>query len=152
MHAQDTELRKELHCTIYPTNSLQKLKYVVICSYCNGKWLLSKHKKRSTWETQGGHIENGESALDAVKSELFEESGVKDAELYYVCDYCGYDSLSSADGAVFFAKIYELGEMPESEMEKARLFDTLPDELTYPLVTPKLIEQAELYAIKQKLI
>ena len=67
MHAQDTELRKELHCTIYPTNSLQKLKYVVICSYCNGKWLLSKHKKRSTWETQGGHIENGESALDAAK-------------------------------------------------------------------------------------
>ena len=78
MQAQDTELRKELHCTIYPTNSLQKLKYVVICSYCNGKWLLSKHKKRSTWETQGGHIENGESALDAAKRELFEESGVKD--------------------------------------------------------------------------
>jgi len=43
-----------------------------------GKWILSKHKKRDTWETQGGHIEDGETPLEATKRELFEESEIRD--------------------------------------------------------------------------
>lgn len=143
---------KELECRIYPANSLPDLKYVVVCSRRGKKWMLSKHKKRASWETQGGHIENGESPLDAAKRELFEESGVKRAELYYVCDYVGLDSTSASNGAVFFARIHELGEMPESEMETAKLFDTLPANLTYPQTTPQLIRQAEVYALEHGLM
>ena len=139
-------MKNELQCRIYPANELKHLKYVVVCSYYDGKWMLSQHKERNTWETQGGHIEKGETPLEAAKRELFEESGVREAELYHVCDYLGYDSLSSSEGAVFFARVKALGDMPESEMERIDLFDTLPDNLTYPHVTPRLIEKAKSYA------
>ena len=57
---------------------IEKYKYVVVLSYYNGKILLSRHKSRSTWETQGGHIEENETPLEAAKRELFEESGAMD--------------------------------------------------------------------------
>lgn len=69
-------LRKELRCKIHPLNSLESYKYTVICSYYNGQWVLSKHKKRSTYETQGGRIEEGETPLECAKRELYEESGI----------------------------------------------------------------------------
>lgn len=53
---------------------------------------------------------------------------------------------------MFFAKVNALGEMPESEMEKVGLFDTLPDNLTYTLVTPRLMEEAKAYALEHELI
>lgn len=136
---------EELQCNIYPENSLGDYKYVVICSHFQGKWLLSKHRERDTWEMQGGHIETGETPLDAAKRELYEESGVRDADLYYICDYEGYRSQDSTNGAVFLALIHKLGCLPESEMEKTGLFDKLPHNLTYPYVAPAFAGQAEKY-------
>ena len=80
-------IRKELQCRLFPLGYLERYKYTVICTSYQGKWILSKHKKRNTWETQGGHIEDGETPLDCAKRELFEESGIKDADIYPVCDY-----------------------------------------------------------------
>jgi len=80
-------LRKVLKCRVFPLNYLPSYKYTVICSNYKGKWILSKHKKRDTWETQGGHIEDRETPLEAAKRELFEESGIRDADVYPVCDY-----------------------------------------------------------------
>ena len=31
------------------------------------KWILCKHRKRDTWEIPGGHIEEGETWLEATK-------------------------------------------------------------------------------------
>lgn len=136
------EMRKELQCTIHPLSSLDHYKYVVVCSRYNGKWLLSRHKKRDTWETQGGHIEAGETPLQAAQRELYEESGVVDASFYPVCDYYGYDPRSHSNGVVFLADIHTLGALPESEMKEVRLFDTLPENLTYPNVSPRLYTEA----------
>ena len=47
----------------YPAGTLKEYKYVVILSEYQGKILLSRHRKRTTWETQGGHIEAGETPL-----------------------------------------------------------------------------------------
>lgn len=135
--------RKELQCKLYPLNTLQNYEFVVICSFYQGKWILSKHKKRNTWETQGGHIERGETPLEAAKRELFEESGVSDADLFAICDYLGYDSRGSANGVVFLAVVHELGELPESEMQKIGCFDVIPNELTYPDVSPVFYREAE---------
>ncbi len=144
-------IRKELRCTIHPLNSLKTYKYTVICSNFNGKWILSKHKNRNTWETQGGHIEQGETPLEAAKRELFEESGIVDADVYPVCDYNGYNSKSNANGMVFLAIVRSLGELPESEMKEIALFQELPQELTYPLTSPVLYAEAgKLLAKKQK--
>ena len=140
---ENEDIRKELRCKIFPLNTLGTYKYTVICSRYQGKWILSKHKKRQTWETQGGHIEPGESPLEAAKRELYEESGIRDAEVYPVCDYLGYNHLRSANGMVFLAVVKSLGELPESEMQEIRLFDELPENLTYPLTSPVLYREAE---------
>ncbi len=135
--------RRDLQCRIYPFGSLERYKYAVVCSSFNGKWILSKHKKRDTWETQGGHIEEGETPLECARRELFEESGIEDADLYPVCDYQGFCPRSCANGAVFLAVVHSLGKLPESEMQEIRSFDTLPPDLTYPQISPKLYAEAE---------
>lgn len=135
-------IRRELQCRIYPLDYLGDYKYVVICASYQGKWILSKHKKRDTWETQGGHIEDGETPLECARRELFEESGIKDADLYPVCDYLGFNSQAGSNGMVFLAVVHSLGELPESEMKETRVFDALPDALTYPQTSPKLYAEA----------
>ena len=40
---------------------------VVIISKYNNKWVFCKQKGRDTWEIPGGHIEEGESWLEAAK-------------------------------------------------------------------------------------
>ena len=105
--------------------------------------MLSRHRLRDTWETQGGHIEVGETVLDAAKRELYEESGVVDAVLYPVFDYLGYTDSESANGAVFLADVKNLGSLPESEIAEVRLVDAIDErELTYPFVTPFLLDKA----------
>ena len=51
----------------YPLGSFERYPYVVILSRMEGKFLLSRHKQRTTWEFQGGHIEQGETPLQAAK-------------------------------------------------------------------------------------
>ncbi len=136
-------IRKALECRIYPLGYLERYKYTVICTSYDGKWILSKHKKRNTWETQGGHIEGGETPFECAKRELFEESGIQDADLYPVCDYWGFNSQACSNGMVFLAVVHSLGELPESEMKEIKNFDTLPAELTYPQTSPKLYAEAQ---------
>lgn len=124
---------------IYPIGELQTYKYVVICSQYKGKILLSRHKMRTTWETQGGHIEKGETPLEAAKRELYEESGVTDYYIAPLCDYWAGDSEGTgANGMIFKAVIHKLGAIPESEMAEVKTFDSLPEKLTYPAITPEL--------------
>ena len=126
-----------------PIGSQDYYKYVVVCSNYRGKWLLSRHKERTTWETQGGHVEPGETPLQAAKRELYEESGVTDADVYPVCDYKGFRGPRNSYGMVFLAVVHELGVLPESEMQETRLFEELPENLTYPKMTPILVEAAK---------
>lgn len=133
----------ELQCEIHPFGTLSPLRFVVICSFYRGKYLLSYHSSHQSWETQGGHIEMGESPEEAARRELYEESGVQSEQLIPVCDYFAYDSEGSANGRVYGAVIDQLGDLPSSEMSKIQVFSTLPDNMTYPLVTPKLFEETK---------
>lgn len=136
-----------MDCKIYSIYELKCYKFVVVLSKYKGKILLSRHKNRNTWETQGGHIEQGETPIEAAKRELFEESGALGFEIKPVCDYWAGDTASNhgANGMVFCAEIYELGTIPESEMAEVKMFDTLPDNLTYPDITPTLFNQLVKY-------
>lgn len=124
----------------YEVGHLKTYKYVVVLSTMCGKILLSRHKQRSTWETQGGHVEQGETPMEAAKRELYEESGAVGYDICALCDYWAGDEITGegATGMVFHADIHELGAMPESEMAETRLFDNLPENLTYPAITPEL--------------
>ena len=125
---------------VYPIGELKTYKYIVVLSTMCGKILLSQHKNRTTWETQGGHVEAGESPYEAARRELYEESGALRYEIHPLCDYWAGDEITGegATGMVFRAEIHELGPMPDSEMAKTRLFDALPENLTYPAITPEL--------------
>ena len=136
-------LRKVLKCRVFPLNYLPSYKYTVICSNYKGKWILSRHKKRDTWETQGGHIEDGETPLEAAKRELFEESGICDADVYPICDYWGFNPFCCSNGMVFLAVVHSIGELPESEMQEIGMFEELPEKLTYPQTSPVLYREAE---------
>lgn len=125
---------------IYEVGALGIYKYVVTLSTYKGKLMLSRHRQRTTWETQGGHVEPGETPLEAARRELYEESGAVRYDIRPLCDYWAGDEVTGegATGQVFHAEIHELGPLPESEMAEVRLFDGLPENLTYPAITPEL--------------
>ncbi len=131
-----------MFCTIHPLNSLGDYAFVVTLSEYRGKLMLSRHRARDTWETQGGHIEPGETPLAAAKRELYEESGATALSIEPLCDYRAGDDRSASNGMVFAAKIEALGDLPESEMAEVRVFDELPANLTYGDITPKLFAEA----------
>ena len=129
-----------MFCETHDLNVLKNYKYVVVLSTCGGKIMLSRHRERGTWETQGGHIEPGETPMQAARRELFEESGATAFDIRPLCDYWAGDAWpdGGASGVVFAAEIRERGALPKSEMAEVRLFDALPQELTYPAITPVL--------------
>ena len=132
----------ELRCRVHPFGTLSPLRFVVVCSFCRGQMLLSYHSGHRSWETQGGHIEEGETPEDAARRELYEESGVADADILPVCDYYAYDSEGASNGRVYAAVVRRMDPLPPNEMSAVRAFDALPDSLTYPFVTPVLFREA----------
>ena len=64
-----------LEVKFYDTVDDSLLKFAVIISQSNGKWVFCKHKERDTYEVPGGHREAGENILETAKRELQEETG-----------------------------------------------------------------------------
>ena len=129
-------------CVFHPLNSLENYRFVVVFTFHQGKLILSRHKDRATWETQGGHVEPGETPLDAAKRELWEESGAAEFTIRPLYDYWASDVLGSANGQTFLADVTRFDALPDSEMAEIRAFDALPENLTYPYLTPGLYEEA----------
>lgn len=69
----------------------------MICSNYKWRWILSRCKKRNTRETQVDRIEETETPLACTKRELFDKSGIKDADTYLVCDYQGSTDMTIPD-------------------------------------------------------
>ena len=123
------------------------LKFAVIISKHDGKWVFCKHKERDTYEVPGGHREDGESILNTAKRELNEETGALDFSIDPVCVYSvtGKNRVNETGeetyGMLYFADIFSFDSTLNSEMESVKLFDELPTEWTYPLIQPLLIEE-----------
>lgn len=73
--------------TFYESVDDRLLKFAVILSKYQGKWVFCKHKERNTYEVPGGHREENESILETAKRELYEETGAVDFEIKPVCIY-----------------------------------------------------------------
>ena len=123
------------------------LKFALIISKHNGKWVFCKHKERDTYEIPVGHREPNENILETAKRELAEETGALQFDITPVCVYSvtGKNRVNETGeetyGMLFFADIKTFEDVLHSEMESVLLFDTLPTEWTYPLIQPLLIEE-----------
>jgi 8-oxo-dGTP diphosphatase len=137
-----------MKCTVYGLGKLKDYKYVVTFARYKNKWIICKHKDRDTWETSGGHIEPGETPIEAAGRELREETGATDFSIKPICDYWACEepheteTITWSNGQAFLAYVNELGEIPgNSEMECTDLFDDFPMNLTYPDITYTLLPQ-----------
>ena len=120
-----------------------QFKFAVICAKYREKWIFCKHKNRKTWEIPGGHREAGEAIDETARRELIEETGAKEFDIIPLTAYCVEKDREKTYGMLFFAKVTELADIPfESEINEISLFDTIPDELTYPKIQPYLHEFA----------
>ena len=122
----------------FPLNSVdeKELKYAVICARYNGSWIFCRHQARKTWELPGGHMEPGETALEAAHRELYEETGAVEAEITPVGIYKLFDY-----GLLCFAEIKTISTIPEnSEICEIKLRKSLPDTLTYKGVHDQLLK------------
>lgn len=120
------------------------LKFAVIISKHNGKWVFCKHKERSTLEIPGGHREAGEAIDDTAKRELYEETGATEFTLSPICVYAVVsDDGKETCGMLYIADIIALEPEIHSEIERIYITDSLPEKWTYPLIQPKLIEEAQ---------
>ena len=121
------------------------IKYAVIVARYQGKWILCRHRERTTWEIPGGHLEFNETPNHAASRELWEETGTVKAELRPICIYAVQDY-----GMLYFAEVEELGPIPdESEIQEIACFDVLPENLTYPHIQPELFYKAKNWLLKQ---
>lgn len=141
------EKGKMLEVKFYDAVDDALLKFAVIISQSNGKWVLCKHKERDTYEVPGGHREAGEDILETAKRELQEETGAVKFDIEPICVYSVTGKTSVNDtgeesfGMLCFAEIMEFSGKLESEIEKVELMDEFPEKWTYPLIQPKLIEE-----------
>ena len=122
------------------------LKFAVIIAKSDNKWVFCKHQKRNTYEVPGGNREPGEPIDDTAKRELYEETGATDYVLKRICVYSvtAPDNFNGEEtfGMLYFADIFSFEKELHSEIEKIIITDRLVNDWTYPLIQPKLIEEA----------
>lgn len=127
-----------------------KLKFAVIISQTQGKWVFCKHRERDTYEVPGGHREPGEAILVTAMRELQEETGAIDFELKPVCVYSvsnkrvtGEEIDEELFGMLCYANIQTFEKELHSEIDHIWITKHLPDNWTYPSIQPELIKKVK---------
>jgi 8-oxo-dGTP pyrophosphatase MutT (NUDIX family) len=104
--------------------------------------LLIKHTYQKGWYTIGGAVEKGESALQAVKRELYEEVGLKtisSPELFGI--YFSRNESRDDHVVLYVVKDFTIKEVDSEEIAEKKWFrfDNLPDDIS--LATKRRIDE-----------
>jgi len=119
-----------------------KLTYSVISARFRSRWIFVRHQMRSTWEIAGGHIEEGETSLEAAGRELMEETGALRFKLDCIATYSVTMNGETGWGRLYLAEVFEIGSIPDiSEIAEMKLSDHLPENLTHPDIQPHLFNK-----------
>ena len=137
-----------LEVQFYDSVPEELLRFAVIISKTDGKWVFCKHRERDTLEVPGGRRELGETIPETARRELREEPGAIDFSLRPVCVYSvkGKNSINKHDddisyGMLYVSEIFSFGEI-HSEIERIVISEELPQNWTYPQIQPKLMAEA----------
>jgi len=124
------------------------LKFAVIITKTGGQWVFCKHRERDTYEVPGGHRENGETIFETAKRELREETGAASFDIKPICVYSVKGKTRVNEnideetfGMLYCADVFSFEEL-HSEIEKTIITDKWVENWTYPLIQPKLLEEA----------
>jgi len=117
------------------------LRFSVIVARDDNGFVFVKHQDRDTWEIPGGHIEAGETSIEAAKRELVEETGASSFSMSEVCNYSITVGHSISYGRLFFSEISDYSGSLDFEIEEVKSFAKIPDNLTYPKIQPLIFEE-----------
>lgn len=149
------EWKEIMEVKFYDSVDDDLLKFAVIISKTNGKWVFCKHRERDTYEVPGGHREPGEHIDDTAQRELYEETGAIEYDIKPVCVYSvvreNEGQSSETFGMLYYADIKSFEQELHSEIEKIIISDELVKNWTYPLIQPKLLEEAKRRGILREL-
>lgn len=124
----------------HPLSKIEDDKFTiaVIAARYENKLVFVRRHGFDTWEMPGGHRENNESILETAKRELYEETGAAIYRIAPVCAYTVEEDGNKLYGVLFVADVFKLGELPKSEIEEVKLFEDVPNNLTFPKIQAKL--------------
>ncbi|MEG0327710.1 MAG: NUDIX domain-containing protein [Erysipelothrix sp.] len=114
----------------------QDIKYAVIITKYQNKWLFCRHQSRETWEIPGGTREKGETIIETARRELYEETGATK----YTLEKCFVFEANGSYACVFFADVEVLEDLPISEIAEIQCVDEIDFEWTYPNIQPEIFE------------
>jgi len=115
------------------------MRFVYAIAFVGDRFVMVRHRDRS-WEMPGGSVEKGEEIDKAVLREFREETGMS---------FVPISNSPLSEGVIYFGLAHEAEKSISEEIEEVRLFDELPENLSFPREEYELMLQRAREVLKK---